>query len=94
MFSKFIQLERKSSIAFLLAMMMGIVMATPALAWFPEEEVLTVHCLPCRVIRGESGEAEVYQFKRVPKSRRHTVAKSPVVRPSIEKAELMRIVIQ
>ena len=94
MLSKSFHVGRKSSIAFLLAMMMLVMMATPTLAWFPQEEMLTVYCLPCRVIYGESGEAEVYHFKRVPKHHHRTVVEKPVVQPSIEKAEQMRIAIQ
>lgn len=89
MLNKAVQFAGKRGVAFLLAMLMGVALATPALAWFPQEAELTIRCLPCRVMRGDSGQVEVHQFKRVPQPCRHVVKETPLLHPVVARAEMM-----
>ena len=87
MFSK-IQINGRSVVSFLLAVMMVGLATAPALAWFEEGEVNGQAARPCRLIWDDQGVDPLYCFQVTPHQPR-PIAEQPVVRPAIARAEQM-----
>lgn len=86
MIGKLIQFNRRNAMSFVLAVIMLTLVTTPALAWFDEGDVNSQAARPCRVISGSNGAHTVYCFQVVPRHP-HPVAKQPLLRPAIARAE-------
>ena len=87
---KSLQVNRRSVISFLLALLILALAATPALAWFEEGDVNGQRARPCRVITDSSGAHAVYCFEGAP-SHPRPVAEQPLVHPAVARAEQMNI---
>jgi hypothetical protein len=83
------QVNHRSLISLVLALLLLIVAATPALAWFDEGDVAGQASLPCRVISDGTGGHTVYCATARHHSSSQIVKAKPQLRPSIVNAELM-----
>ncbi|MEW5959783.1 MAG: hypothetical protein AB1801_18820 [Chloroflexota bacterium] len=91
MSSNYVQINGRSFISLLLAVLILTLAATPALAWFDEGDTNGQPALPCRVVSDGQGGSTVHCMKSVPQFPTRVVAEQPLLHPAVARAEQISV---